>query len=544
MEIRERIPHPGSDKAPVSFQEFAGHFSKAEWRLLQEWQMELYQILMKEIHQALTSLGPLIATSVFSLRPKEKDQFSEDDLDLEIRRHNNSSPSYTIMNSDLTLRKKRKAAHHVDDPHDTNHWESQYGQSTVFPFRNFDADLKKKDEFDLDLTASVAEVKVCRSRQSSGPAIITPAASFSFVDDGNTYSTDPQHSETCGSISDPTEKAVNTAVLSFKIKEENESYFGQLDRSEIRENIISPTDEEIGQVGPLIIKEDGTTHSMDHQDLETKESMNSSKDILKRTPKYKDLVKLNSKSQGGKSTSATDKTRSSPFSERETYSRRELWSGSSKGLGNEMATMYDGGFINDINSKLHPGESSEVIADMFIKCENNMRKRDLVSGLPNEGPVASKECENRFTHAVDLTENQGSPSLRPGLGTINAKRKRSYQCTESEKNVDQMKNQMPNETALTTENRYTCAKCHKHFSQMRSLIRHQTIHSKERPHQCTECDKSFNRHDNLVRHQRSHIRDFQAQLDVWPNAMPPYELQNEGMFDPIPAFRTARSPNL
>ncbi|XP_078504918.1 uncharacterized protein LOC144763312 isoform X2 [Lissotriton helveticus] len=62
-----------SDKGPVTFYDVAACFSEEEWKLLHEWQKELYQNVMKEIHQALSALGPLIADSVFSLKAKEKD---------------------------------------------------------------------------------------------------------------------------------------------------------------------------------------------------------------------------------------------------------------------------------------------------------------------------------------------------------------------------------------------------------------------------------------------------------------------------------------
>ncbi|XP_069095186.1 zinc finger protein 419-like isoform X2 [Pleurodeles waltl] len=47
-------------------------FSEEEWALLQEWQKKLCQNMMKEIDQALMSLGSVITTMVFSLRAKEK----------------------------------------------------------------------------------------------------------------------------------------------------------------------------------------------------------------------------------------------------------------------------------------------------------------------------------------------------------------------------------------------------------------------------------------------------------------------------------------
>ncbi|XP_069463744.1 zinc finger protein 583-like isoform X7 [Ambystoma mexicanum] len=69
-----------SDKPPVTLHDVAAYFSEEEWKLLHEWQKELYKNVMNEIHQALVSLGmhsllfcPLIVTSVCSLRARDKE---------------------------------------------------------------------------------------------------------------------------------------------------------------------------------------------------------------------------------------------------------------------------------------------------------------------------------------------------------------------------------------------------------------------------------------------------------------------------------------
>lgn len=59
-------------KAPVTFQDVVACFTEEEWKLLHDWQKDLYNNVMKGIHQALSPLGPLIASSIFSLRGNEK----------------------------------------------------------------------------------------------------------------------------------------------------------------------------------------------------------------------------------------------------------------------------------------------------------------------------------------------------------------------------------------------------------------------------------------------------------------------------------------
>ncbi|XP_069062139.1 zinc finger protein 514-like isoform X2 [Pleurodeles waltl] len=79
--------------AQVTFPDASAYFPEEEWKLLQDWQKELYRNVMKEIHQALISLGPLIATTVISLRAKEKEELFTTDNMVPERRHSiNTSP--------------------------------------------------------------------------------------------------------------------------------------------------------------------------------------------------------------------------------------------------------------------------------------------------------------------------------------------------------------------------------------------------------------------------------------------------------------------
>ncbi|XP_069093335.1 zinc finger protein 713-like isoform X1 [Pleurodeles waltl] len=89
-----------SEKESITFCDVAAYFSEEDWKLLHEWQKQLCTNVMNEIHQALISLGPLIANSVASLRTKQKESESHLDLeDTERRQNKNLYPGYVVPES-------------------------------------------------------------------------------------------------------------------------------------------------------------------------------------------------------------------------------------------------------------------------------------------------------------------------------------------------------------------------------------------------------------------------------------------------------------
>ncbi|XP_069075784.1 zinc finger protein 12-like isoform X2 [Pleurodeles waltl] len=91
-----------TERAPVCFQDVTACFSEVEWKLLHEWQKELYRNVMKDIHQALVALGPLIASSIFALRAEEKEPAlgNRDSLTLHRVHHFSSDSNF---HSDLSV---------------------------------------------------------------------------------------------------------------------------------------------------------------------------------------------------------------------------------------------------------------------------------------------------------------------------------------------------------------------------------------------------------------------------------------------------------
>ncbi|XP_069469945.1 zinc finger imprinted 3-like [Ambystoma mexicanum] len=146
------------DVVSLTFCDVAASFSQDEWKLLQHWQKDLYENVMNEIQKAFLSLGPLIATSVFSLRPKENgDLFFMDHKNLEIR---NITPSASESTADLNVSLRESKC--PKSTLQTDGVESCFAPSTDYGTITPDATFNIKTEDDS------ASINQERSRRRDG----------------------------------------------------------------------------------------------------------------------------------------------------------------------------------------------------------------------------------------------------------------------------------------------------------------------------------------------------------------------------------------
>ncbi|KAJ1121760.1 hypothetical protein NDU88_000279 [Pleurodeles waltl] len=501
MDARGGSPQQGPGVAPVSFSEVAACFSEEEWKLLQGWQKELYKSVMKELYQAVASLGPLIATSIFSLKPAKRDglQF-RDPQDSEIR----SFCDY-------------------------------YSRPTLVP--------SSSDE----------------------------------DDDRDSFSLDPKDSERSAGLGRVRERACNTPVVPFRMKEEEQSCFTDCRDSGPREDSINPaTPEDNTQVVSFVMKEDEMTHSMDLQ---------QSRDRIRCSPGARPLQAKEEGAVGVPSECTQLRHPSSmkpveisalarlvivqPGDETAAVSSDHLGekvrkSSSDSNSGHEIiafcikdeeeTSFMDYHAMKIIKSVARPiGEDSGNNRRTSGYClagaeeareSGEMIERSKGIGLKSCGkpansltrlwPESNRELGRR-THLCDGAcpppghhskhypgasilqrsdgyRDLGNNLLNERLLTSHRNTKinpqvnlRRYSCTECVKSFKTKTELTRHLRTHSGEKPYHCALCGNRFSLRHHLLGHQRTHTGERPYQCVECKKRFTFKGNLKKHQRTHL---------------------------------------
>ncbi|XP_069460834.1 zinc finger protein 773-like isoform X2 [Ambystoma mexicanum] len=141
-----------SMKVPVPLPDAVACFSDEEWKLLQEWQKELYKNVMNEIHQALVSLGPLIVTTVSTLRAKEKENVCPVDNRNSGRMYQgNHSSGGVAASSSVSLGIKGEENHYPKAPQEKARRESKECLNTdCYPAVHPDVLLQIQEDDDLN----------------------------------------------------------------------------------------------------------------------------------------------------------------------------------------------------------------------------------------------------------------------------------------------------------------------------------------------------------------------------------------------------------
>ncbi|XP_069463071.1 zinc finger protein 184-like isoform X2 [Ambystoma mexicanum] len=102
-----------SDSVPLAFYNVAVYFSEEEWKVLHEWQRELYRNVMKEIHKALIFLGYRIVNPDILVQIKRPEEMSIPDI-AGRGVYNPASPCLSDVHADLLFTIKQEETYCTD----------------------------------------------------------------------------------------------------------------------------------------------------------------------------------------------------------------------------------------------------------------------------------------------------------------------------------------------------------------------------------------------------------------------------------------------
>ncbi|XP_078512690.1 uncharacterized protein LOC144772324 isoform X1 [Lissotriton helveticus] len=502
------------DNTLLTFQDVVACFSQLERELLHKWQKTLYANVMKEVHQVVMSLGPVIATAVFSLRANEKDLCPLGSEDYDRRYSDDQSPSVTFPTLDgFTV--SRDDSQCLKNPLSTDKRKSPelfnrdrqdcIGPHSIYSRESTDLPSTDRRESPGLLCTDGRENP---GLPSTGDPVATSGISQSFPD----YKKTVFQQE----IQDERGRTGITAFTSLILpdtKKEAETCSMDHQESKMEDNSsnpicdpdaaygISPSfpdektlfqqemEDERGLTGiPDItclilpdIKEEAEACSMGYRGSELNGSIDNhlgdpvaTSGISQSFPDYKKTVfQQEIQDERGRTgiTAFTSLILPDTKKEAETCS-----------MDHQESKMEDNS-SNPILSKPKTSEKEPQISS--FKKYNRVCK--------TERHFTWTECEKSFNKKALLVAHE-----RTHFEPI------PYIMSESEKSFSEMLNR-PKHRMLHTEVRpFHCIMCDKSFPQKDELLNHQKIHTGMRLYHCTECDKRFTRKHNLSEHQRIH----------------------------------------
>ncbi|XP_069473317.1 zinc finger protein 154-like isoform X2 [Ambystoma mexicanum] len=463
------MPRHGSDE--VTFHDTPAYFSEEEWTVLKEWQKELYRNVMKEVHQALLSLGPLIVTTVFSLRTKEKQDLSPTDSQEAARIHDEDPTAIFIHDLGDGIRGwsmyPDTVGNTVTDPGEPLIKREENLHLTHPPYA--EARVTGKDclssgpgEDPASLGPCGEEAEGRSSELELGHADIPAFDAMSFKEEANAYSTKVRVPETRGPARNGVLMKTESLLLNLRRCTDCDQSFmnhSQLVlhmRVHMKEKsfICSVCGRCFNNRPSLVIHRRSHTSERPYKCTECHKSFRKS-------------VRL--------------------------YKHQKIHTGERPYQCTECGKSFTQSSYLCQHQKTHTAEKSyhcTQCGKSFTQNSYLSQHQKIHSG---ERSYQCMQCEKRFTHSSHLQTHQ---RIHTG--------ERPFHCSECGKGFAERSHLYRHMRIHTNEKPYECNECKKRFSHSTTLSNHQRIHTGERPYECTECKKRFTHASTLIHHQRTH----------------------------------------
>ncbi|XP_078518047.1 uncharacterized protein LOC144782517 [Lissotriton helveticus] len=453
------------------------YFSEDEWKVLQDWQKDLYSTVMKEIHQALISLGPLIATTVGSLRAKDKDELccmEVQDSETDHKRNRPSKAPCRFLTDDLGSTKEEPAPVFID------RFGVEIGDGGTEPTPEYEV-----VSFSIKGDAPDGR-RVRRSRSPAGQEM----TSFSIKEE-ETECLDSGMDRVRAPSGCPAISSVFT--LSIEPEEEKQEEEKHLQKTRKPKTWTSADEPQATSTVSMILK-DGRESFLqdqreplemgpDNEDLSTERSEGEYLDCMNSTAPVK------ASSRKAKLGIIRDP-------ELRITSERRPWSGINWGLEQLSGAHCERAVGSQTYFGLHPVPISGEHTKSDASTRNEMLSTGQQSSHLNETWYTCTECGKGFHKNANLKTH-----MRTHTG------EKPYQCLECMKCFSMKSSLDRHQRTHTGDRPYQCSECDKTFNVKSNLTMHYRLHTGERPFRCSDCDQSFHRKDHLILHQKTHMRD-------------------------------------
>ncbi|XP_069511462.1 zinc finger protein interacting with ribonucleoprotein K-like isoform X2 [Ambystoma mexicanum] len=483
-------------KVADTFYDASSYFSNEEWKLLHQWQKELYINVMKEIHQALISLGPVIASTVFSLREKENQALcTAEKRDTESHHDSTHSTGGVTASSITPFSIKGEINQHLKDPRETDGRESSNYLCTAENKLDHNASVKSKSE--EGYSCCPREPERCMDSKLNTPECypaIHPDILLPIPEEQELNFKDWPASDSLEMSKHPTK---GFPLPNADICQRKEERPKDVLRA-FREHSTGPSPGH--EVISFIIKDEEEACSLDHHDSTKKGRIDSPKEQdggMRRQRKRAVSAEFNKKTPTWKGARYIN-MKVPWIPEKKKYPRSQLWSENYLELGGEKPNDCHTGFGTLAHINVHQGILKVGSSEPYNDGQSNLGNAPVPPCLTIENQVQRlypcTECERSYDQKVELIRH-----FRTHTGA------RPYACTECKKSFFKKGDFTRHRRTHTGEKPYLCTDCHKSFNRKGNLDQHKIlIHSGVRPFKCNECDKSFSRQCHLNKHMIKH----------------------------------------
>lgn len=563
------MPQQEPYQAPVSFSDVAACFSEEEWKLLHQWQKDLYKNVMYEIHQAVSTLGPLISTAVFSIKEREKESVKVDHHDCQRRQDDaavDAVPQLKAHQEDYHYHavidglnaRDTDETNEADNPIITSVFSLYHGQDGELHFQPAGGNPGNEEQFagpDPVFTSAISllhywddnplQHNLGMENQNTGNGSLKNGVGGESVNDNKAMARcEPLLEKSQAKVIQTSEKATNCGnplwpepnhELGRESTRHCESEFGNLQHYVLQQrSYCAETSAEYVTFESNLRNADlpvCPSNAQHYRGTESSEHLSQKDGLflyqqLHSNPKRKKRYQC-------------------PQCEKSFHLKTALQMHSRTHTGGkphqchkcEKCYSMKAHLVNHL--KFHTRKSK--LNSLPIGEKHNT---ELKTNINQEGNNKAHVRQNR--EEADDTKSERAVLLKWGQvihitlpnGDIR------YKCTECEKYFKRKSALYLHCKTHTGENPYQCATCKKTFRLKAHLVGHQRSHTGERQYKCTKCEKRFSREGALWSHYRKRHekrKSSESEESVFPQGSSAVDMAKHNNEKPYPCSQCDKS---